>query len=114
MDDQLQEDWLETRLREEAPYIDDAGFTAAVVQKLSARRATRASVRGVLLLAITVVACVVTYFISNGGSFLVAAVNTLVAMPLWIIAVVAVFCGVVGTVTAAGIAYVQAREEPLG
>ena len=36
MDEQLQEDWLDRRLREEMPYIDDAGFTARVVQKLPA------------------------------------------------------------------------------
>ena len=35
MDEQLQEDWLETRLREETPYIDEAGFTAQVVQKIA-------------------------------------------------------------------------------
>ena len=37
MDDQFQEDWLDTRLREEAPYIDDGGFTARVIQQLPAR-----------------------------------------------------------------------------
>ena len=37
MDEKLQEDWLDARLRDEAPYIDDAGFTARVVQKLPAR-----------------------------------------------------------------------------
>ena len=41
MDDQFQEDWLETRLCEEATYIDDAGFTALVVRQLPAQRAAR-------------------------------------------------------------------------
>ncbi len=114
MDEPLQEDWLEARLREEAPYIDDAGFMAQVVQKLPAQRATRNSFRGVLMLAITVLACVVTYFVSDGGHFLVSAVNTLIAMPLWMIAFVVLTCGVFGTLAAAGVAYFQAREQSLG
>ena len=40
MDNQFQEDWLDTRLREEAPYIDDDGFTAKVIQQLPASMET--------------------------------------------------------------------------
>ena len=50
MDEKLQEDWLDARLRDEAPYIDDAGFTSRVVQKLPARRRARSlSARSILL-----------------------------------------------------------------
>ena len=52
MDENLQEDWLDARLREEAAYIDDAGFTARVVQKLPAR-AVGYSLRAVILLGLT-------------------------------------------------------------
>ena len=114
MDEQLQEDWLDARLREEAPYIDDAGFTAQVVQKLPARRAARNSFRGAIMLGITVLACLVTYLASDGGRFLISAVNTMTAMPLWIVCVVAIFCSVVATGVAAGAAYFKVREETLG
>jgi hypothetical protein len=110
MNEEFQEDWLDARLRDEAPYIDDAGFTAQLVQKLPARRATQSSLRGAVLLGITVLACIVTYLASNGGNFLVSAVHTLAAMPLWILYVIAVFCGVVGTAIAASAAYFQVRD----
>lgn len=114
MDEELQEDWLDARLREEAPYIDDAGFTAQLVQKLPARRAARTSFRGVILLAITFFACVVTYFASGGGHFLVSAVDTLATWPLWMVCTIAIFCGIIGTAVSAGAAWSQAREETLG
>ncbi len=114
MDEQFQEDWLEARLREESPYIDDAGFTAQLLQKLPPRRTTRSSFRGAVLLCVTLLACVATYFVSGGGRFLVSAVNDLAAMPLWILYVVAIFCGVIVTAVAASVAYFQARAETLG
>ncbi len=114
MDESLQEDWLETRLRDEASYIDDAGFTALVVQQLPGRRATQNSFRGFFLLAITVLACVVTYFVSDGGHFLVSAIQTAAAMPLWMVSTIALFCGVVATGAAGYAAFVRGREEILG
>ena len=56
MDEKLQEDWLDARLREEAPYIDDAGFTSRVVHKLPARQVRR-SYRAIIMIGITVAAC---------------------------------------------------------
>lgn len=114
MNDQLQEDWLDARLRDEAPYIDDAGFTAMVVQKLPVQRAARESFRGVLMLAITMLACVITYFVSGGGQFLASSFHTLAVMPLWMVATIALFCGIVGTLTAGYAAYLRGREETLG
>ena len=114
MDEQFQEDWLDARLREEAPYIDDAGFTAQLVQKLPAQRAARSSFRGAILLCLTLLACVVTYLVSDGGHFLISAVNDLAAMPLWMVYIVAIGCGIVVTAVAAGAAYSQARAETLG
>lgn len=114
MNDQPQEDWLDARLRDEAPYIDDAGFTALVVQKLPVQRAARNSFRGVLMLAITVLACVITYFVSGGGRFLASSVEAVAAMPLWMVATIALFCGIVGTLAAAYAAFLRGREEILG
>ncbi|MGI8433013.1 MAG: hypothetical protein ACR2MW_12080 [Chthoniobacterales bacterium] len=114
MDEQIQEDWLDARLRDEATYIDDTGFTALVVRQLPAQRAARNSFRGVLMLAITVLACVVTYFVSDGGRFITSAIEALAAMPLWMVATIALFCGMFGTATAAYVAYVRGREEISG
>ena len=111
MDEELQEDWLDARLRDEAVYIDDAGFTAQVMHKVPARRATRTSLRGAVLLGITLLACIVTYLASDGGHFVISAVQTLAAMPLWILFVVAIFCGVVVTTAAASAAFLQVRDR---
>ncbi len=113
MNEELQENWLDARLREEAPYIDDAGFTALVVQKLPAQHGARNSFRGAVLLSMTLLACVVTYFASGGGHFLVSAVDTLVTWPLWMVCTVAIFCGIIGTAVAAGAAWFQVREQTL-
>ncbi|MDQ6626155.1 MAG: DUF5056 domain-containing protein [Verrucomicrobiota bacterium] len=81
MDEQLEDDWLDARLRDESPYLDDDGFTARVVQKLPARRHSR-SLRTAILLCATIVASVVAYLLSGGGAFLGDAAAFLVAMPL--------------------------------
>ena len=78
MDEQLQEDWLDRRLREELPYIDDAGFTARIVQMLPAPE-RRQSYRAFILLGITLFASIVTYLASDGGRFLIVAFYRLAA-----------------------------------
>jgi hypothetical protein len=63
-------DWVDQKLREEAAYIDDAGFTAGVVQKLPARRRASRSMRSLILILAAVLASVVTYVLSGGGRFI--------------------------------------------
>ncbi len=65
MDENSQEDLLDARLRDEAAYIDDAGFTARVVRKLPARP-VRHWLRALILLGVTLVASVIAYFLSGG------------------------------------------------
>ena len=108
MNDPLQEDWLDARLREEAPYIDDAGFTGRVIQKLPARRPR--FFREAILLFVTLLASAITYAVSDGAQFLVAAVNRLASMPLLFICLVAVCCAMLMTAIAAGAAFSKARE----
>ena len=67
MNENLQEDWLDARLREEAPYIDDAGFTAKVVQRLPVSQRPRRSFRAIILLCLTLLGSAVTYAVSGGG-----------------------------------------------
>ncbi|HMJ05140.1 MAG TPA: hypothetical protein VK474_02690 [Chthoniobacterales bacterium] len=112
MDDEPQEDWLDARLREEAPYLDDAGFTARVVHQLPARQQSR-SLRSSILFAITFVACAAAFFLSGRGGFLGESAVFLVAMPIWTIAVLAGFCGLLVTTLGTVAAMTKARERRL-
>jgi CHASE2 domain-containing sensor protein len=112
MDDQFQEDWLDTRLREEAPYIDDDGFTAKVIQQLPARRAR--SFRAAIIFCITLLGSAITYSVSDGGKFMIAAVNRLASMPILFVCLIAICCGLVMTAIATGAALSKVRERTLG
>jgi hypothetical protein len=81
MDENRQEDWLETRLREEAAYIDDGGFTVRVVQKLPPRR-VRYSLRAAILLGVTLAASAIAYQLSDRGGFIAESVMRLALLPL--------------------------------
>lgn len=87
MNETQQEDWLDRQLREAAPYIDDAGFTSGVLAKLPAPRQKPVSLRGTILVGITLLGCVLAYVLSNGGSFIVTNVTRLTTLPLlWLLA----------------------------
>jgi hypothetical protein len=68
MNDRL-DDLLDARLREEAPYIDDDGFTARVMRQLPARPASLQTQRSVIILAAAIVSVIVAYFASGEGLF---------------------------------------------
>ena len=106
MDENLQEDWIDTRLREEASYIDDAGFTARVVQKLPAHR-VRQSFRGVILLGVTLVASVIACLLSGGVWFIAEGVARFALLPLPVICLCA--AGATILVMAGGLAAVVSR-----
>jgi hypothetical protein len=80
MEEKIQEDWLDARLRDEAPYLDDAGFTSRVVQKLPARQVRR-SYRAFILIGITLAACVVAFWLAGGTNFLVDGIGFVTMMP---------------------------------
>jgi len=109
MDEQLHDDWLDRRLREEMPYIDDAGFTARVVQKLPAPQ-RRDSFRALILIGITLLASVVTYLASDGGRFLIVTAYRFASMPLGFISLVAICATLIATAVAASAALAQTRE----
>ena len=106
MDENLQEDWIDARLRDDASYIDDGGFTARVVQKLPSRR-VRHSLRAVILLGVTVLASVVSaiaYLLSGGGWFIAEGVTRFALLPLpviWLCAAGATVVVMVGGLAAA-------------
>ncbi len=110
MNEQFQEDWLDARLREEAPYIDDEGFTSRVIQKLPARSSQR-SFRALLLCCITLLASATTYTVSGGGQFLIIGFHRLAGLPtLWILALAAI-SAMVFTSIATVTALAKVREE---
>jgi anti-sigma factor RsiW len=85
MNEIQQEDSLDRQLREAAPYIDDEGFTARVLQQLPPPRHSRPSFRSAILLAVTLLASVLAYLISDGGRFLVVEATRLTTLPtLWL------------------------------
>lgn len=86
MDEISERDQLDRQLCEAAPYIDDNGFTARVLQQLPPRR-RRDSLRAVILLGITLMASALAYVLSDGGRFLVVAMARLATLPtLWLLA----------------------------
>ena len=90
MEEKVQEDWVDARLRDEAAYIDDAGFTSRIVQKLPAR-SVRRSYRAAILLAVTVAASLVAYFLAGGSWFIAERVTLFAMMPvtmIWLTAAV--------------------------
>lgn len=110
MDEQLQDDWLDARLRDEAPYIDDAGFTALVVQQLPAGRRRSRSVRAAILLGITLLASVIAYLASGRGEFLKDGAAFLVAMPFAMVCVIAGCCALTVMAVSAYVAASKSRE----
>ena len=84
MEEQLQDDPIDARLRDEAPYIDDAGFTSLVVQKLPTRHVRR-SYRALILIGTTLAACLAAYWLSGGSSLFVEGVSYVTMMPLTLI-----------------------------
>ena len=86
MEERLQDDPLDARLRDEAPYIDDAGFTSGVVQKLPARHMRR-RYRAFILIGITLLASVAAFWLAGGTSYFVEGVTFVTMMPvtaLWL------------------------------
>ncbi len=103
MNENLQEDWLDARLREEAVYVDDAGFTARVVQKLPPARQIRYATRSAILLGLTVLASVIAYFVSGGGMFIAESMARIALLPLPVIllgAVATTFLVMIGSLAA--------------
>jgi len=106
MDENLQEDWLDAKLRDEAAYVDDGGFTANVVRKLPAHR-VRHSLRAVILVGLTLVASSIAYLVSGGGWFIAEGVTRFALLPLPVILLSA--AGATLLVMVGGVAAVLSR-----
>lgn len=106
MDQNHQEDWLDARLRDEAAYIDDGGFTAGVVKKLPSR-SVRHILRAVILLGVTLVASTIAYLLSDGGWFIAEEVTRFARLPLPVILLCAAIA--TGLVMAGGLAAAMSK-----
>lgn len=106
-----EEDSLDRRLRDAAPYIDDEGFTSLVLQRLPEPRRSSSSLRGVILLGITVLASVIAYILSDGGRFIVEGLMRVAGLPtLWVL-LLALGSGIL--VTGCGIAAAISKSREL-
>lgn len=89
MNETQQEDSLDRQLREAAPYIDDAGFTASVLAQLPAPQQKRVSLRGVIILGLTLLGSALAYVLSDGGHFIAVNVTRLTQLPTMTLLLVA-------------------------
>ena len=100
---------LDARLRDETPYIDDAGFTARVMQQLPRRRFSWSTQRAFIIFVATIVSVVIAYFASGEGMFVhdaFARISRLQQLQLFL---VIVGCGI--TMTIAGLWVALARRH---
>ena len=100
MEEQLQEDCLDAKLRDELPYIDDDGFTSRVSQQLPVRR-RRSKARAAILLSVTVCAAIVAYIVAGGSTFVMDTLGWFAVMPLTMLYTITIACGLL--LTAAGV-----------
>jgi hypothetical protein len=97
MNDPL-DDLLDTRLRDETPYIDDAGFARRVMKQLPGRRVSWSTQRSLIILAVTILSVVVAYFASGEGMFVHDAFAQISALrPLQLLLVI-LACGTAMTI----------------
>jgi hypothetical protein len=106
-----EEDWLDQQLRESAPYIDDDGFTARVLQQLPPPRRSHDLLRASILLGMTLLASALAYVASGGGRFVGVTIERLAALPaLWVF-VLALASGLV--ISAVGATAAVSRDRGL-
>lgn len=110
MDEQQNDDWLETRLREEMPYIDDAGFTARVVRQLPARRPRR-SFRAFILLSMAVLSAAIAYVVSGDGQFVTQGLVRIASVPMPMLFLVAIVSGILVTAFGLAAALSKGRDQ---
>jgi len=86
MNEPIEQDWLDRKLQEAAPYIEDDGFTARVLRQLPARERRAEFLRPFILVAMSALASALTYVLSDGGRFLVVEMFKVTTIPtLWVV-----------------------------
>ena len=86
MNEPIEQDWLDRKLQEAAPYIEDDGFTARVLRQLPVRERRAEFLRPFILVAMSALASALTYVLSDGGRFLVVEMFKVTTIPtLWVV-----------------------------
>lgn len=109
MNERTEQDWLDRKLQEAAPYIEDDGFTARVLQQLPRPEPSGQFLRSFILVGMSAFASALTYVLSDGGRFLVVEMFKVTTIPtLWVV-VFALASGML--VMAGGIFAALARNQ---
>ena len=83
---EIQDDWLDKKLQEAAPYIEDDGFTARVLRSLPQPVRRVEFLRSLVLVAMSALASALTYVLSDGGRFLLVEMFRLTTIPtIWVV-----------------------------
>ena len=90
-----QEDWLDRKLREAIPYIDDDGFTSRVMASLPAAPREPRWLRAMIVLGLALLGSGVAYLVSGGGRVIRDGMVQLADFPIWLLLVFAFGCGLV-------------------
>ena len=87
MSTEIQDDWLDRKLQEAAPYIEDDGFTARVLRQLPQPMRGNEFLRSFILVAMSALASALTYVLSDGGRFILVEMFKLTTIPtVWVVA----------------------------
>jgi hypothetical protein len=87
MNEPIEQDWLDRKLQEAAPYIEDDGFTARVLRQLPAPQRGGQFLRPLILVGMSALASALTYVLSDGGRFILVEMFKLATIPtLWVVA----------------------------
>src|SRR3981081_177251 len=87
MNEETQEDWLDRRLRDAAPYVGDAAFPGRVLRQLPTPQRSGQFLRPLILVGMSAFASALTYVLSDGGRFVVVEMFKLTTIPpLWVVA----------------------------
>ena len=87
MNREISDELLDRKLQEAAPYIEDDGFTARVLQQLPLPVRRMEFLRSFILVAMSALASALTYVLSDGGRFILVEMFRLTTIPtVWVVA----------------------------
>ena len=91
----IDDETLDSQLREAVPYINDDGFTARVVAMLPVGRREPQWLRAMIVIGLALIGTGMAYFLSGGGTFVRQGVVQIADFPIWLLLVFAFGCGLV-------------------
>jgi len=86
MNREISDEALDRKLQEAAPYLEDDGFTARVLQQLPQQVRRIEFLRSFILVAMSALASALTYVLSDGGRFILVEMFRLTTIPtVWVV-----------------------------